>query len=305
MRALVIGASGQVGAILHARLTARGHSVVGTHGQAPQPSTRPLDITDAGATERLIADTAPDWVFFPAGLTLVDYCEDHPDEAFRVNRDAPTCAARAAARGGAGFVFFSTEYIFDGKAGPYAEEDGPNPLSVYGRSKLEGERAISDANPRALVLRTTVVYGPEPQGKNFVYRLVRRARAGERVAVPADQRSSPTYNQDLAAATVELAERGVDGVLNVAGPVVLDRHAFALVVCEVFGLDPSLLVPLATADLDQQAVRPLNAGLKVERARSLLAVALRGPREGLLAMRTALEATRPGGPSVDTPAAPL
>ncbi len=305
MRALVIGASGQVGAALHVRLAARGHSVIGTHHRMPQPSTRPLHITDAAAIEKLIAETAPDWVFCPAGLTHVDYCEDHPDEAFAVNRDGPTAAARAAARSQAGFVYYSTEYIFDGRSGPFAEEDPPNPLSVYGRSKLEGERAVSDANPRALVLRTTVVYGPEPQGKNFVYRMVRQARTGERVTVPADQRSSPTYNQDLAAAAVELAERDVSGVLHVAGPVVLDRHAFALVACEVFGLDRSLVVPVTTAELGQRATRPLNAGLRADRARALLTVGLLGPQEGLTAMRKAVERTGAEGGSVDTPAAPL
>ncbi|MGH7324865.1 MAG: SDR family oxidoreductase [Candidatus Rokuibacteriota bacterium] len=305
MRALVIGASGQVGAALHARLAARGHSVIGTHDRVPQPSTRPLQITDAAATEKLIAETASDWVFCPAGLTHVDYCEDHPDEAVRVNCDGPAVAARAAARRRAGFVYYSTEYIFDGRSGPYAEDDPPHPISVYGRSKLEGERAVSDANPHALVLRTTVVYGPEPQGKNFVYRLVRQARTGERVTVPADQRSSPTYNQDLAAAVVELAERGVSGVLHVAGPMVLDRHAFALVACDVFGLDRSLMVPVATAELGQRAARPLNAGLRVNRARALLTVGLLGPREGLTAMRKAVERAGAGGGSVDTPAAPL
>ncbi|MBI4592576.1 MAG: SDR family oxidoreductase, partial [Candidatus Rokubacteria bacterium] len=218
MRALVLGASGQVGAALCARLGERGHAADGTHGRVPQAGTRFLDIADAAATERLIDEVTPDWVFCPAALTRVDYCEDHPEEAFLLNRDAPAVAARAAARRGAGFVFYSSEYVFDGTAGPYGEDDPVNPLSVYGRSKLEGERRVLAENPRALVVRTTVAYGPEPQGKNFVYQLQRRARAGERMTVPADQRSSPTYNADLAAASVELAERGLCGVFHVAGP---------------------------------------------------------------------------------------
>ena len=290
MRALVIGASGQVGAALSARLTARGHEVIGTHHRVPLPGTRPLDVADGAATGRLIAALAPDWVFCPAGLTHVDYCEDHPEDAFRANRDAPAAAARAAAGPGAGFVYYSTEYVFDGATGPYGEDDRPNPLSVYGRSKLEGEQAVGAANPRVLVLRTTVVYGPEPQGKNFVYQLLRRLRAGQRTTVPADQRSSPTYNQDLAAATVELAERGLTGVWHLAGPALLDRHAFALVACEVFGHDPALVIPVTTAALGQRAPRPLNAGLRIDRARSRLASPLRGPREGLEAMRAAVEA---------------
>src|SRR3989442_15829102 len=288
MRALVIGASGQVGAALCARLAARGHSAVGTHSRAPQPGTRPLDFTDASATETVIAETAPDWVFCPAGLTHVDYREDHPDQAFLINRAAPAAAARAAARRGAGLVYYSSEYVFDGGARPYREDDPINPLSVYGRSKLEGEGAVRAENPRALVLRTTVVYGPEPHGKNFVYQLLRRAQTGDRLTVPTDQRSSPTYNVDPAAASVELAERGIAGVFHLAGPVILDRHAFALAACEVFGLDPSFLVPATTAELGQRAARPLNAGLKSERVRALLETVLRGPKEGLAAMRTAL-----------------
>jgi dTDP-4-dehydrorhamnose reductase len=289
MRALVIGASGQVGAALQARLTARGHSVTGTYHRVPQPGLLPLDVGDFVGVARLVAETMPDWVFCPAGLTHVDFCEDHHEEAFRANRDAPAAAARAAASARAGFVYYSTEYIFDGVAGPYGEDDPPRPLSVYGRSKLEGERAVQDANPRALVVRTTVVYGPEPQGKNFVYQLLRRARAGEPITVPADQRSSPTYNQDLAAATVEAAERALTGVLHVAGPTVLDRHAFALAVCAAFGLNPGRVTAVPTATLGQRAARPLNAGLKIERARGLLATPLRGPKEGLEAMRSALE----------------
>lgn len=289
MRALVIGASGQVGAALMGRLTARGAVVTGTHARVAGPSTRALDLTDTAATARLIDEVAPDWVFCPAGLTAVDYCESHAEEAFAVNRDGPAAAARAAARSGAGFVYFSTEYVFDGTAGLYAEDDPVSPLSVYGRSKAEGERAVREASPRALVVRTSVVYGPEPQGKNFVYQLLARGRRGEPMRAPCDQRSSPTYNEDLAAAAVEAAERGVGGVLHLAGPEVIDRHAFAVAVCGTFGLDVALLASVTTAELRQPARRPSDAGLRIDRARALLATRMRGPKEGLAAMRGALE----------------
>jgi dTDP-4-dehydrorhamnose reductase len=247
----------------------------------------------------VIDETAPDWVYCPAGLTHVDYCEDHPDEAFRVNRDAPAAAARVAAARGAGFVFYSSEYVFDGEAGPYGEDDPVHPVSVYGASKLEGERAAQAANPRTIVVRTTVVYGPEPQGKNFIYQLLARARAGEPMRAPSDQRSSPTYNVDLAAASVEQAERNLAGVFNVAGPLILDRFAFARLACEVFGLDDRRLSPVATEALGQRARRPLRAGLTIDRARAVLETPLRGPREGLAAMREALRANGvlPSAPS--------
>jgi dTDP-4-dehydrorhamnose reductase len=263
------------------------------------PDTIPLDLCDAAAVSSVIGGAAFDCVFCPAGVTRVDWCEDHPDEAMAVNRDAAAVAAGAAARRGAAFVYYSTEYVFDGTGGPYAEDAPVHPVSVYGRSKLEGERLVLAANPRAIVVRTTVVYGPEPQGKNFVCQLLRHARSFRPGAAPmrvaADQRSSPTYNEDLAAASVELVERGFTGVINVAGPEIVDRFAFARVACEVFGLDPACVTPVATSALGQKAARPLDAGLVVDRARALLTAPLRGPREGLAAMRRALEGPAGGG----------
>ncbi|MBI2203481.1 MAG: SDR family oxidoreductase [Candidatus Rokubacteria bacterium] len=289
-RALVIGASGQIGAALTRALASRGHQVTGTYAHVASPGTVPLDLADTAATARLIETVAPDWVFCPGGLTHVDGCERDADAAFRINRDGPTAAARAAAACGAGFVYYSTEYVFDGRGGPYGEDDPVSPISVYGVSKLEGERGVRAGNPRALVIRTTVVYGPDPQAKNFVYQLVRRLRAGERMKVPTDQVSSPTYNVDLAAASVELVERGAAGVLNVVGDTVLDRYAFAQRACDVFGLDATLLDPVTTAELGQVAKRPLQAGLRIDRARAMITTPLRGPVEGLRAMRDVLGA---------------
>ncbi len=289
MRALVIGASGQVGAALLAALSGRGHSALGTYAQHPAPGLSRLDVTDREAVERVIGEARPDWVLCPAGLTHVDYCEDHPAEAAAINRDGPLQAARLAARSGAGFVFFSTEYVFDGERGPYAEEDPARPLSVYGRSKWEGERGILAELERALVVRTTVVYGPDRQEKNFVYQLIRNCRSGQGMRIPVDQISSPTYNADLAGATVELCERDFRGVYHVAGDGVMDRFAFARLACEVFALDPSRLTPVATSALGQKAPRPLRGGLRIDKARSVLATPLRSPEAGLRAMRAALE----------------
>ncbi|MBM3221984.1 MAG: SDR family oxidoreductase [Candidatus Rokubacteria bacterium] len=289
LRALVVGASGQVGGALARQLAARGSTAVGTHHGAPAPGTVPLDVSDHAAVAARVA--VADVVFFTAAFSHVDGCEDDPARAFAVNRDAPAAAAALAARRHAPFVLYSTEYVFDGAAGPYAEDDPVHPLSVYGRSKLEGERAVLDAHPDALVLRTTVVYGVERQGKNFVYQVLRRVRAGEPIRVPSDQRSSPTYVEDLAAASLALVDKRQSGVLNVTGPEVMDRHAFTREICRAFGLDARRVEPVATASLGQQAPRPLAAGLRIDRL-TALGVVMRAPADGLAAMRAAMEARR-------------
>ena len=284
MRALVIGASGQVGASLLSVLRARGHQGQGTHGTHPVPGLAPLDLTDHAAVERLIASSRLDWIFCPAGLSHVDYCEDHADEALAINRDGVRAAARAAEATGAGFVFYSSDYVFDGVGGPFSENDAPRPLSVYGRSKWEGEQAVMAACRRAIVIRTSVVYGPEGQEKNFVYQLIRACRAGQSFRPAVDQRASPSYNPDVAAASVELAERELLGLWHVAGSETLDRYAFALLVCREFALDGSKLTPVKTAELKQKAARPLDGGLDVRKAQAALRTPLRGPAEGLAAM---------------------
>lgn len=290
MRALVIGASGQVGAALMQALRARGHEGHGTYTQHAVEHLSPLDVTDRGAVERAVKDFSPDWVLCPGGLTHVDYCEEHPADAFALNRDAALDAGRIGARSGAGFVFFSSEYVFDGGQGPYAEDDPASPLSVYGRSKWEGERAVLAEIPRAVVVRSTVVYGPDRQGKNFVYQLIRNCRRGQPMRIPMDQVSSPTYNVDLAEATVELCERELSGVYHLAGDGVLDRFAFAELACRVFELDASRLSPVPTAALGQKAARPLKGGLLIDKARAVLRTTLRSPEAGLRAMKAAIPA---------------
>jgi dTDP-4-dehydrorhamnose reductase len=291
MRALVIGVSGQVGAALVKALRERGHEAIGTYATHEVPDATPLDVRDEAQTEHLVAYAKPDWILCAGGLTHVDRCEDEPETAFGVNRDGPLHLARMGQRYGAGFVYYSTDYVFDGTAGPYGEDDPPKPLSVYGRSKAEGERAVLDAVRRSLVIRTSVVYGVERQEKNFVYQLLRSARGDRKLRPASDQRTNPTYSPDLAAANVELCEREMTGIWHLAGAQVMDRLEFSRLVLGAWGMEDGWLQPVKTAELRQKAVRPLNGGLRIEKAQAALRTQLRGPREGLAAMRGALDAT--------------
>lgn len=290
MRALVVGASGQVGGGLMQALRARGHEATGTYSGHAVPDAWPLDIRNTDAVEHAVHFVKPDWIFCPAAISHVDYCEEHPDETSALNRDAPLFLGRMAQRAGAAFVFYSSDYVFDGLAGPFGEEDEPRPLNVYGRSKLEAERAILAAIPRALVLRTSVVYGPEHQQKNFVYQIVRACREGRSFRPAVDQHASPTYGPDLASASVEACEKGLTGLYHMAGADTLDRWAFSRLIVETFELDGSHLTPAITAELTQKAARPLKGGLRVGKAQAALATRLRGAADGLRAFHLGFSA---------------
>jgi dTDP-4-dehydrorhamnose reductase len=202
-------------------------------------------------------------------------------------------AAEACREVGARLIFLSSEYVFDGRAGPYAEADATNPLSVYGLTKLLGEQATLDGGPDNLVVRSTVVFSHAPGEMNFLMQLAARLGRGERMKVPVDQVSSPTYAPALGEALAAVAERA-SGLLHVAGPEVMDRFTLARRVAARLGLDAGLLEPVTTADLGQPAARPLQAGLKVERlagfrirlpdleeALGLVVAARSAPRAGL------------------------
>ena len=191
-------------------------------------------------------------VFYPAGFTWVDGCERDPARAYSSNLEQPLNLARAAPKVGARFVYFSTDYVFDGRGGPYTEDSPTHPLSVYGHAKRDAELALADAmGGRQLTVRTSWVFGPERQGKNFAYQLLRNLAEGKPTVCPSDQVSSPSYAPDVAAAVVRLVEEDVSGMIHVAGPEVIDRVEFARAIALAFGHDTRLIIGKPTAELAQ------------------------------------------------------
>jgi dTDP-4-dehydrorhamnose reductase len=266
MKAIVIGGSGQIGSWLLRHLADRGHEGVGTFASVAYPGLHPLIASDRDEAAAWVRGQGPDVVFYPAGFTWVDGCEKDPGSARASNLEEPLNLARVVADLGARFVYFSTDYVFPGRNGPDDERSTPEPPNVYGMAKIEAERAIAEElGDRALIARTSWVYGPERQGKNFAYQVVRRLVGGEPVMVPSDQVSSPSYGPDVALATVRLVEDGHSGLFHVAGPEVVSRPAFARAIAEGFGLDPSPIGAKPTAELGQGAPRPLQGGLSTPR----------------------------------------
>jgi dTDP-4-dehydrorhamnose reductase len=266
LRAVVIGGSGQIGGWLLRVLEERGHDAIGTYSSAAFPGLVQLDAASRAAAAAWLLDQAPDVVFYPAGFTWVDGCERDRARAYAANFDEPLNLARAAAAIGARFVYFSTDYVFDGTNGPYSEQSLANPISVYGRAKLDAEKALADElGPAQLTIRTSWVYGPERQGKNFAYQLVRTLLDGKPLVCPGDQLSSPSYGPDVAWAAVLLAEERQAGLIHVAGPEVIDRVTFARAIARAFGLDERGIEGKPTAALGQAAPRPLCGGLLTPR----------------------------------------
>jgi dTDP-4-dehydrorhamnose reductase len=291
VRALVIGASGQLGGHLLAQLREQGHAAVGTYSSHPVEGLERLELEDERSVRATLADVAPEVVLLAAGWTWVDGNEDDPARAHRTNCEEPLALARRCRAIGARFVTYSTDYVFDGAAGPYAETDLPRPLSVHGRAKLDAEQAILGEMPEHLVLRTTTVFGPEQQGKNFVYQLLRKVAKGERMVVPSDQWATPSYGPDVARATLALVEQEAAGVWHVSGPDYLARVALGRLACRVFGLDEALVEGRTTAELKQKAARPLKGGLSTDKLRAA-GITLRGVEEALRDMKAEIAAGR-------------
>ncbi len=204
-----------------------------------------------------------------AGYTAVDRAEAEPAAALAVNGAGAEAVARACAEAGKHLVHLSTDYVFDGgKDGPYREDDPPNPLSAYGRSKLLGERLVRAALPGALVVRSAWLFG---NGRpHFVSRVVAQARDGGEVAVVGDQVGSPTYVRDLARALVQLGRRRVGGVLHVVNQGQASRLELARCALELAGLDPGLAREVTSREFHSAARRPARAVLNGGRAARLL-----------------------------------
>lgn len=208
MRLLVIGRDGQLSQSLSERAVKHPDLQLHAIGRPQLDLNRPDTICDQISAHR------PDVIVNAAAYTAVDKAESEPEKAIAINRDGAAAAARAAANANADFIHISTDYVFDGrKTEPYIEQDETGPLNVYGRSKLEGERAVLAAHPRALVLRTSWVFSPF--GSNFLRTMLRAGAERPLLRVVDDQHGNPTSALDLASAILSVAPllRGTPGGL--------------------------------------------------------------------------------------------
>ncbi|HEX8480418.1 MAG TPA: dTDP-4-dehydrorhamnose reductase [Allosphingosinicella sp.] len=268
MRVLVTGEQGQLARSLAVRSA-------GIAGLDLRTVGRPrLDLERPESIEEAVREAAPDIIVNAAAYTAVDAAEDEPERAFRINAEAAGELAAAARRQGARIVQVSTDYVFDGTgAGPYAETDQTRPLGVYGRSKLEGEQRVAEANPDHVVLRTAWVYSPF--GHNFVKTMLGAAAKRSELTVVADQQGNPTAAGDIADGILALVTKwreapglGLGGTYHLAGTGVASWFEFAAAIFEEArrnGLPAASVKPIRTSDWPTRAARPANSMLDSRR----------------------------------------
>jgi dTDP-4-dehydrorhamnose reductase len=276
MRIAITGANGLLGGAAVALLAGR-HEVLAV-GRGPcrlTPGTyrwAEADLGDGRSVEAALLAFGAEAVLHAGALTDVDGCERDPALAWSVNVGGTEQVARACRSVRARLVAVSTDYVFDGTRGGYAEDDVPNPRGVYARTKRCGEEAAMLLAPDAAVARVAVVYSGRPGAKGtFATQVIEKLSRREAVKAFSDQVVSPTLAENAAAMIAELlVEHSYRGILHTAGATALSRVDFAERVARRFGLSGEI-VPVRTADVNLVAPRPLNSSLHVERARTMLA----------------------------------
>jgi len=281
MRALIIGATGFIGSYLYGTFKKK-YEVIGT--STYDEDFKNLDMSKFDRTCKIIKDVDPDVICLPAGITNLDYIEKHPVESRKVNvlgtkNIADYCKSRNCR-----LIFFSSDAVFNGKKGPYSENEKPNPVSVYGRQKLEAEDIVKKLDD-FVIIRTSSVYGWDKKRLNFVSRLISSLKSNKEFKAPIDQYYTPTYVWDLANAALRLASKEFNGVYNIAGPDFMNRYEIALNVCEIFKLKKELVIPVKSPQLGQTAKRPKYGGLINKKAVKELGIQLRSLKEGFNDMK--------------------
>ena len=263
---LLLGATGQVGHELRRTLASL--------GTVHTPDRTTADLTAPASLRRAVSDAEPALIVNAAAYTDVDGAEDAPERAMTLNAEAPGVLAEAARDTGAWLVHYSTDYVFDGtKHAPYTEEDAPNPINVYGRTKRHGEEAIRDAGGRHVILRTSWMYSH--RRSNFVRTMLRLAEEKDRLTVVDDQIGVPTWAGWCAEATATICERLLaeddasrTGIYHLAGTGQTSWYGFAQAIFAQFDRPGVTVEPVSSDEYDTAAPRPAYTVLDSSRARA-------------------------------------
>ena len=226
------------------------------------------DIGNAEEVAEMFESFQPDCIINTAAMTNVDACEIDKANAKRLNVDAVEYIIQNCQKYETHFIHLSTDFVFDGEAGPYREEDEPNPQSYYSQTKYDGEKLLMASGLDWCIIRTIIIYGvvDDNQRSNLVLWTKNSLEQGKDITVITDQYRSPTLSEDLAQACVNAATKRACGIYHVAGKEIMSIIDSVKMVADFFGLDKKHILPISTAELNQAAKRPLKTGFIINKA---------------------------------------
>ncbi|WP_114778365.1 SDR family oxidoreductase [Botryobacter ruber] len=242
-----------------------------------------MDVTDPEQVEQVVSQHKPTHIIHTAAMTNVDQCESDREMALKLNRDAVQYLVDACEKHNVHLVHLSTDFIFDGEAGPYKEDAAANPISFYGETKLMAEEIVKKANCKWAILRTVLVYGVVHEyGRTNIVLWVRDSlRSGKQIKVVTDQFRTPTLAEDLAMGCWLAVQHDAEGIYNISGKEMLTPYDMALMVADYFDLDKSLIEKADASTFSQPAKRPPRTGFDITKAETELGYKPHSFQEGI------------------------
>lgn len=272
MKFLVTGAAGLIGSQVVKDLIIQNYQVYSCYNDSIPQNGIPtkLDLTNQNNIKNILNEIQPDVIIHLAAMTGVDLCEAEQDLAMTINAKATETLANESAKQKAFFVYVSTDYIFDGNKGMKKENDSPNPLGFYGKSKLSGEISLNNSASGWCIARTSTPFGVHPTKKSFPLWVKENLESKKEISVLTDQYTSPTYVVNLSKMLIEVATRQITGIIHLAGANRISRFSLAEMVADRLNLDKNLLKPATITEMNWKAQRPRDSSLDVSLATEIL-----------------------------------
>ena len=275
MKVLITGANGFLGYYLCRQLINVGITVMATgKGESRLPfqndplfSYQSMDFMDPFQVDSVFDDFKPDCIVHAGAISRPDVCEQNQMQAYITNVEGTVSLLINAAAHKSFFLFVSTDFVFDGNAGPYAEDNATNPVNYYGRTKMEAEEAVKEYEYDWAIVRTILVYGKPQAGRENLLTMVQKSLVqGKTISIFDDQFRTPTYVEDLAAAIVSIIQKKATSIWHISGKDLLTPYQMAVLTAQHLGLDESLVKKIHEGDLVEAAKRPLRTGFIIEKA---------------------------------------
>jgi dTDP-4-dehydrorhamnose reductase len=284
MKILITGAGGFLGQKLFS-IISKDYEVYGTDRRGREPFHK-VDLTDKENLAKIVSELRPDVIINSAGITDVDYCEENPEEVRKISQRCIKNLIETCLKNKCKLVHISTDYVFDGKKGDYGEDNKTNPINVYGKIKLEEEKAITSSTLDYIISRVAVLYGyNSPEDKQtFANWVINKLKSRQDIKIINDHFSTPTLIDDIVEAIKNLIRLDKTGIYHVAGSERINRYEFAIKIANIFNLKKSLIRPVTSEEIKWKANRPKDSSLNTDKLKKLN-IKMSNIREGLNKMK--------------------